>query len=313
MRKFRTYHQVAHETGSRILEQVVAQRARLADRLSSVRAVVAIASGKGGVGKSAITANLAVALAARGARVGALDADLNGPSLGRMLGVARNALTDGEAGVEPAIGVAGVRVMSIDLLQQDHAPLRWRGPDGDGFVWRGLAETGVLREFLSDVVWGDLDYLLVDVPPGTDRMARLIELVPHPHQTLLVTSPAEIVRFVVAKSARLLHDAGVRNVAIVANLIPATGTRLSPEGRAAPLDHSGTVEPTEADAVDAVDQLERETGLSVVARIPYDPALATLTDRGAPFVLASPDADAVRAFALLADRVERGNGGRYAS
>jgi ATP-binding protein involved in chromosome partitioning len=288
MRKFRTYHEVTHDTGSRILEQVAAQRTRLTDRLSTVGAVVAVASGKGGVGKSAITANLAAALAGRGARVGALDADLNGPSLGRMLGVARGPLVDGERGVEPATGVADIRVMSMDLLQQDEAPLRWRGPEGDAFVWRGLAETGVLREFLSDVVWGDLDYLLIDVPPGTDRVSRLIELVPQPQQTLLVTTPAEITRFVVTKSAKLLRDAGVQNIAIVANMVT----------------------PSDAMGDDPVAALERETGLAVTVRIPYDTALAATTDRGTPIVLASPDTDAARAFARLAECVERGNGGR---
>jgi ATP-binding protein involved in chromosome partitioning len=289
MRKFRTYHDVTHDTGSRILEQVIEQRIRLTQRLAAVRALVAVVSGKGGVGKSAITANLAAALALRGARVGALDADLNGPSLGRMLGVPRAALVDRAAGIEPAAGVAGIRVMSMDLLQQDGAPLRWRGPQGDGFVWRGLAETGVLREFLSDVDWGDLDYLLVDVPPGTDRITRLIELVPQPQQTLLVTTPAEIARFIVAKSARLLRDAGVQQVRIVANMMPMQDDASSP-----------------------VLELARETGLDIAARIPFDDALATLTDRGTPMVMTSPASPTALAFALLAERVEHARGGRYA-
>jgi len=295
MRKIRTYNEVAHETGSRILEQVLEQRGRLESRLSSIRAIVAVVSGKGGVGKSAITANLAAALATRGARVGALDADLNGPSLGRMLGVAGIALVDREDGVEPAAGVAGVRVMSMDLLQEDDAPLRWRGPDGDGFVWRGVAEAGVLREFLSDVAWRDLDYLLVDVPPGTDRISRLLDLVPQPHQTLLVTTPAEISRFVVAKSARMLRDAGVEGVGIVANMTaymdPAAGTK--------PLF-----------TADGALALARETGLELLAEVPFDPELGASTDRGRPFVLERPDSPAAHALETLADRIERGKGGR---
>jgi ATP-binding protein involved in chromosome partitioning len=293
MRQFRTYHQVVHETGSRILEQVLEQRTRLDRRLASVKAVVAVLSGKGGVGKSAITANLAAALAGRGARVGALDADLNGPSLGRMLGVARAPLVDGEAGVEPAPGVLGIRVMSMDLLQEDAAPLRWRAPGGDGFVWRGVAETGVLREFLSDVAWGELDYLLVDLPPGTDRIARLLELVPRPHQTLLITTPAEISRFVVAKSARLLLDAGVSPIGVVANMVPPAREAAS----------QGT----------AAHALAEEMNLPLWAEIPFDAKLAENTDRGLPFVLASPGEDASRALGALAERVEREAGGRFAS
>jgi ATP-binding protein involved in chromosome partitioning len=296
MRKIRTYNEVAHETGSRILEQVLDQRSRLQQRLSSVRAIVAVVSGKGGVGKSAITANLAATLATRGARVGALDADLNGPSLGRMLGVAGQALVDREDGVEPAVGVAGVRVMSMDLLQEDDAPLRWRGPDGDGFVWRGVAEAGVLREFLSDVAWRELDYLMVDVPPGTDRISRLLDLVPRPDQTLLVTTPAEISRFVVAKSARMLRDAGVEGVGIVANMT-------------AYMDATGGTKPLFA--ADGALALARETGLELWAEVPFDPGLGTATDRGRPFVLERPDSPAAHVIETLADRIERGKGGRF--
>ena len=129
MRKIRTYQDVPHDTGSGLLEQVLDQHHRLAERLALVRSVVAIASGKGGVGKSAITANLAAALAARGLAVGAVDADLNGPSLGRMLGVSGARLADRASGVEPARSPSGVRVMSMEFLQEEEdAPLRWREP-----------------------------------------------------------------------------------------------------------------------------------------------------------------------------------------
>ena len=152
MRKIRTYQDVTHDTGSGLLEQVVDQQHRLADRLVHVRAVVAVASGKGGVGKSAITANLAAALAKRGLAVGAADADLNGPSLGRMLGVSGAQLVDGPSGVAPALSPSGVRVMSMELLQEEEdAPLRWREPGMGGFIWQSTLETGVLREFLGQL------------------------------------------------------------------------------------------------------------------------------------------------------------------
>lgn len=299
MRRIRTYSEVEHETGSKLLEQVVEQRARIERRLAAIGATIAVVSGKGGVGKSAVTANLAAALARSGARVGALDADLNGPSLGRMLGVAGQQLGDDADGVMPGTGAAGVRVMSMDLLQQDDAPLRWRAPDGDGFIWRGVAETGVLREFLSDVAWGELDYLLIDVPPGTDRISRLLDLLPQPSQTLLVTTPAEITRFVVAKSARLLRDANVAPVGIVANMtayVDASGSRK-------PLFDGGGAR-----------ALAEETGLDVWAEVPFDPALGFATDRGSPYVLgAEGDASAARAIGALASRVERENGGRRAA
>jgi ATP-binding protein involved in chromosome partitioning len=282
MRRFRTYHEVEHETGSGLLEQVLAQRERLARRLAQVRAVVAVASGKGGVGKSAITANLAAVLAQRGARVGALDADLNGPSLGRMLDVTGARLAATVEGIQPATSAAGVCVMSMDLLQQEVMPLRWRAPQGDGFVWRGLAESGTLREFLADVTWGELDYLLIDMPPGTDRIERLLDLVPDPQQVLLITTPAEITRFVVAKSAQLLHDARVGCKGMVANMI-APDTEFA-----------------------------AESGIDLWAAIPFDPALGAATDRGVPYAVTSPDAPASRAIMQLADRVECERGGRLA-
>ncbi len=288
-RRFRTYHEVPHGTASGVLEQVLEQRARLAQRLADVRRTAVVVSGKGGVGKSAITANLAALLAARGARVGALDADLNGPSLGRMLGAARSPLQESPAGVHPAEGCAGTRVMSMDLLLSEaDAPLRWKGPDGDGFIWRGSAEAGALREFLSDVAWGALDWLFVDVPPGTDRIERLLELLPEPDVVLLVTTPSEIARFVVAKSARLLKEAGVETVGLVVNM-------------SAFLDADGAVRPLFA--ADAGEQLAAESGLPVWAEIPFEPALAMSTDRGAPIVLAQPESASARALAALADRL----------
>lgn len=290
-RRFRTYNEVPHETGSQLLEQVLEQRARLAKRLEGVARTVAVVSGKGGVGKSAITANLAAHLAAGGARVGALDADLNGPSLGRMLHAARTPLADTGDGVEPAAGAAGVRVMSMDLLLDgDDAPVRWRGPSGDGFIWRGTAEAGALREFLADVAWGELDWLLIDVPPGTDRIERLLDLVPRPDVVLLVTTPSEIARSVVARSARLLRDAGVPCTGLVANMT-------------AYVDETGGERPLYA--ADGAARLAREAGLELWAEVPFEPSFAALTDAGSPPAVERPDTAAARAIERLAARLLR--------
>jgi ATP-binding protein involved in chromosome partitioning len=291
MRRFRTYHELPHETDSGILEQVLEQRARLERRLEGVRTVAAVVSGKGGVGKSALTANLAATLALRGARVGALDADLNGPSLGRMLAAARTPLAEDEYGVRPAAGAFGVRVMSMDLmLAAADAPLRWKGPGTDSFIWRAAAETGALREFLADVTWGNLEWLFIDLPPGTDRIERLLDLIPHPDIVLLIATPSEIARFVVGKSARLLRESGVSGVAIVANMT----AYVDDLGVTHQLFSAGTV-----------DMLAQEAGLPVWGRIPFEPALATLTDAGRPIVSVHPEALASRAISALADRLEQ--------
>ena len=291
MRKIRTYQDVTHETGSNLLEQVVDQQHRLADRLAQVRSVVAVASGKGGVGKSAITANLAVALAGRGLAVGAADADLNGPSLGRMLGVSRARLADLPTGVEPARSPSGVRVMSMEFLQQDEdAPLRWREPEMGGFIWQSTLETGVLREFLGDVEWGKLDVLLVDVPPGTDKIGRLLELVPQVDQMLLVTTPSETARFVVSKSVRMAREAEVGTVALISNMAGHTCPECG---------HVSELFPG-----DGANRLEQESGVPLWAEIPFDPRLGGATDSGKPLVMTDPDAPSSRAILALADRVE---------
>jgi len=290
MRNIRTYSEVSHETESGLLEQVVEQQRRLSERLSHIRAVVAVASGKGGVGKSAVTANLAAALAARGLAVGAADADLNGPSLARMLGVSGARLADRPDGVKPAQSPTGVQVMSMEFLQEEEdAPLRWREPSMGGFIWQSTLETGVLREFLGDVEWGELDVLLVDVPPGTDKISRLLELVPSLHQMLLVTTPSETSRFVVAKSVRLAREAEVGTVALVANM---TGHTCPSCGHV-----------SELFAGDGARRLQDESDVPLWADIPFDPRLGADTDAGTPLVTTDPTAPASRALFALADRV----------
>jgi len=288
MRKIRTYRDVDPDAGRELLDQVVEQRRRLAERLAPVRALVAVVSGKGGVGKSAVTANLAAALALEGLRVGALDADLNGPSLGRMLGAAGARLGDDAGGVLPPRGIEGIKVVSMEHLQEEGAPLRWKGADGHASLWRGAAETAALRELLADVAWGELDCLLIDVPPGVDKIARLLELVSL-RGALLVTTPSEISCRVVARSAGLLREAGLERVALVANM---THRLCDACGHPTPL--------FEADATGA---LAADTGLETWARIPFDGRLAVATDEGRSLAAEAPHSTVAAIFRALARRV----------
>ena len=290
MRKIRTYHEVEGDAGASLVEQVVAQGDRLHERLAKVRALIVVASGKGGVGKSAVTANLAAALAAAGHSVGAVDADLNGPSLARMLGVVGQSLTDLAGGARPPRGAAGVKVVSMELFQEGaDAPLRWKEPAEGGPIWQSSLETSALREFLSDIEWGELDFLLVDVPPGTDKIGRVLHLVPRVDQLLLVTTPSEMARSVVARSARFVREAGVENVALISNMTD----HLCPD--------CGRLSPLYTD--DGARRLAEETGLEVWCRLPFDPQLATSTDRGEPIVLAEPDSVTSQKIRALAKRV----------
>lgn len=291
MRTFRTYHELETDPAADLPAQVGDQLERLARRLAAVRGVWFIASGKGGVGKSAVTANLAAALAHRGLRVGAVDGDLNGPSLARMLGAKRAALRVEHDGVQPAAGAGGARVISMDLLLgAEDAPVDWREPDGfGGFIWQSALETGALREFMADVAWGDLDLLLIDLPPGTDKLRRAFELVPSPAGVLVVTTPSEASRFVVLRSIRLVRELGARQVGLVANM---TGHVCGACGHHEPLFED-----------DGARRLAEDTGVETWAEIPFHPALARVTDHGCPLVLDNPENPAAIALLALADRV----------
>lgn len=261
---FRTYNEVTGEDRSRLAEQVGAQRARVAARLHAVRRVVAVLSGKGGVGKSYVAALIARA-AARSARVGVLDADLRSPTVARLLG-ATGPVRLTEDALEPAITTDGVRVMSTDLLLAEGAPLRWREPDTERFVWRGTMETGALREFLGDVGWGKLDLLLVDLPPGADGATDLIGLVPELAGAVVVTIPSEEARRSVARTMRAAVEAGIQLLGVVENM---AGYRCGDCGAVGPLFPGA-----------AGEELAGEFSLPLLARIPFAPEGASLRSDG---------------------------------
>jgi ATP-binding protein involved in chromosome partitioning len=214
---FRGYFDVAGDDASGLGAQVALQHERVRDRLRDVGGVVAIVSGKGGVGKSYVTSALAVALSRYGAPIGVLDADLQSPTVARMLG-ANGPLTVEDGAVTPATGHNGVRVISMDLLLADGAPLRWTSTTGEEHTWRGIAETGALREFLADVAWGKLSTLLIDMPPDSGRLADLAALVPGISGAIAVTIPSEESKQSVARAMRAATDAGVPLLGVVENM-----------------------------------------------------------------------------------------------
>jgi ATP-binding protein involved in chromosome partitioning len=271
------YRDVAGDGGSNIVGQVEAQQARLGARLRDVKAILAVVSGKGGVGKSSITANLAGVFALAGARVAVLDADLNGPSMAAMLGVRGRALVVGADGVEPPAGALGIRVMSMDLLLAgDATPLTWDAPSqAEAHTWRGTMEANALREFLADTAWGALDVLLVDLPPGTDRLATIVGLVPALAGTVVVTIPSDVAHLVVRKSITVARGAPAPVLGIVENM-------------------AGMFAGVGAEA------LARESGVPFLGRVPFDPALAAAADRGQPYVAVAPTAPAARALTAIA-------------
>jgi len=261
-----TYREIAGPDLSGIGAQVAAQHARVTARLAGVRYVVAVASGKGGVGKSFVTARLGEALAAAGLTVGILDADVNGPTIPRLTGAARPVLRVAGGVVEPFVTAAGVRVFSAEFLVAPGEPVRWHAPQGDAFVWRGTLEAQALREMLSDVAWGVLDVLLVDLPPGPGRLEDLSDLVPGLAGVLAVTIPSGEALDAVRRALALSRERGTRLLGIVENL---TGHRCPSCG------HEHAAFPGDAGA-----QLSAEFAVPILGRLPIDPPEQVVRDLG---------------------------------
>ena len=243
----RTYHQLTDPDRSGLAQQIGVQRGRVAERLAGVGRIVAVMSGKGGVGKSYVTAHLARALSRGGRAVGVLDADLNGPTIPRLLGIDHSPLSAPQDAVTPAVGADGVRCISMDLLLGDGQPLAFKGPAAESFVWRGAMEASALREFLGDVAWGNLDVLLLDLPPGMQRYIELCDVLGDPPAVLTVTIPTPESRDAVRRAMRAAVDHGSALLGIVENMV----------GR----DFQGT----------AGDDLAQEFSVPVLARIPWHP------------------------------------------
>ena len=251
--------------------------------ISATTRVLAIASGKGGVGKSSVTVNLAAALAARGLRVGILDADIWGFSVPRMLGVdGRLAGEDGKIlpnRLAAPTGGGSLEVVSMGFLVDD---------ESTALMWRGLILTKALEQFLTDVRWGDLDYLLVDMPPGTgDVQMGLARLLPQT-EMLVVTTPALAAQKVATRVADMARRTYLKVVGVVENM----SEFVAPDGQRFALFGSG-----------GGAALAEEIGAPLVASIPLEPSVSAGSDAGMPAAWADPESPAGQAFHTLAARI----------
>lgn len=288
----KSYRDITGDGGSDVVGQVTEQHRRLNDRLASVKHVIAIMSGKGGVGKSSVAVNLASSLAMGGARVGILDADINGSSIPKMTGVRGRTLERGTTGVIPPVTALGMKVVSIDLLlRDDNEPVVWEATtQQDAYTWRAMMEMGAIREFLSDTEWGVLDFLFIDLPPGTDKLPNIVGLLPRLSGTVIVTIPTGVSQFVVGKSIRLARE--MLETPVI-GLVENMSAHQCP--------HCGEEE-TVFPGVDVERMCERE-GIPYLGKIPVDSRVAAAADEEVLFMTRHGGTPAGRAIAAIADRI----------
>src|SRR3989449_8528845 len=259
------YHDIVGDGGSRILEQVAEQRTRITDGLAGVRHLVAVGSGKGGVGKSTLTLHLAGALRARGLRIAILDADFNGPSQARMAGVQGALLVPGSHKVALPRTRNGIGVFSMGSLIPESESLEFESAaQGESHTWRATREFALLGEILGSVEWGALDLLMFDLPPGAERTVQYADFLGPRTSFLLVTIPSEVARGVVARSVAALSKGPNRLLGYVENM---SGYYCRECNAIKPLFVSS--EPA-------------ALGIPCLGTVPFDPELARHCDRGVP-------------------------------
>ncbi len=227
-----------------------------ANAMSSIKRVIAVVSGKGGVGKSTVTASLAAAMAKRGRKVAILDADITGPSIPTAFGVHQRA-TGSDAGIDPAVTPGGIELMSLNLLSANET---------DPVIWRGPVIAGVVTQFWQEVVWGDIDYMFVDMPPGTGDVPLTVFQSLPVDGAVVVTSPQDLVSMIVAKAVNMAKMMDIPVLGLVENYsyfqCPDCGKQHAIFGES------------------RIEQVAAELEVPVLARLPIDPALAGAFDAG---------------------------------
>ena len=243
---------------------------------NSINSAIAVASGKGGVGKSTVAVNLAVSLAQTGAKVGLMDADIYGPNIPTMMGVA-NMPSQTEEGLTPAEAF-GVKIMSIGFLVPPNQPLIWRGP----------MLHSAIRQFIEDVLWGELDYLIIDLPPGTgDAQLSITQNLPLTGG-IIVTLPQQVSREDARRGLEMFRSMEVPILGVIENM----SYLELPDGKVMDVFGRGGGE-----------ELAKETGVAFLGAIPMDAAVRESSDQGKPIVLTHPESSVSLGFKTILDRL----------
>ena len=226
------------------------------NEFSNVKKLIGVVSGKGGVGKSLVTSMLAVTAARHGNKTAILDADITGPSIPKIFGLTEKAVGN-EMGILPVETKTGIEIMSINLLLEC---------DSDPVVWRGPVIAGAVKQFWTDVVWGDVDYMFVDMPPGTGDVALTVFQSLPLSGIIVITSPQELVSLIVEKAVKMANMMNVPILGLIENMsyavCPDCGKKIAVFGES------------------HIDEIAQQYGLKVLAKLPLDPSLANLCDHG---------------------------------
>jgi len=257
-----------------VMSKCDAEKAMKATRLPGVKHKLVVMSGKGGVGKSTVAVNLAMALVKQGKTVGVLDADLHGPSVPKMLGCPDAQLSVVGQRILPAEPAPRLRVVSVAYLASERdAPVVWRGP----------VKMGAIRQFIEDVEWGELDYLIVDLPPGTgDEPLSVAQLVPSPDGAIIVTTPQDVALISVRKSIRFARMLDLKVIGLVDNMNGYVCPKCG--------------EPADIFGGDLALKAAEEYDVPYLGKVPLHPAVAHSGEDGVPFVMSGgPAAEAFEA------------------
>ncbi|MBT5967842.1 MAG: P-loop NTPase [Nitrospina sp.] len=287
----KTYEDLAGDGGSNIIEQVEALGKKLRSRLDRIKYKVALMSGKGGVGKSSLTANVAACLVDKGYSVGILDADLNGPSICHLLGLKNShKLIVDDRGVQPGIGTHGIKLMSMDmLLSSSDSPVMWTEEADATAVWVSTMESTALRELVADTDWGDLDFLLIDMPPGSDRIDNIRSLIPELAGVVEISIPSLLSQHIVSKSISKNNKMKVPIIGLIENMAGYTCPHCEKEG---PLFEGENVE-----------SLAKQKNISYLGKIPFDTRIGRKTDSGSLYYMDNKDSVTGKAINSVVEKI----------
>ena len=258
------------------------QLKRISEKMSRIKNKLLVMSGKGGVGKTSVAVNLALALSSKGKSTGILDIDIHGPNVPKMLGIEGTVLYACEDGIEPVRINRSLKAVSIALLTKDQdQPIIWRGP----------LKTALIKQFLGDVNWGDLDYLIIDAPPGTgDEPLSVCQLLPNLTGAIIVTTPQEVAILDSRKSVMFAQKLNTPVIGIIENMsgfrCPKCGTEIYLFGK------------------DGGQKAAEELNIPFLGRIPMDPEIVKYEDRGKPFIIEREKTEAAKAFFQIVERIQ---------